>query len=89
MVGNAFKTEIGWWNLYTFSNKKRREKKIFSIKRMTLLDNGSLALCRTSAADARTKEKKEEQLVHFRCCKFTVEYKIMVLSQPLNLSSQQ
>ena len=43
---------------YTFSNRKRREKKIFSIKRMTLLDNGSLAPCWTSAADARTKEKK-------------------------------
>ena len=65
MVGNAFKTEIGWWNLYTFSNKKRREKKIFSIKRMTLLDNGSLALCRTSAADARTKEKKKNSWFTF------------------------
>ena len=58
MARNAFKTNMVWWNLYTFSNKKPREKKIFSIKSMTLLDNGSLAPCWTSAADARTEEKK-------------------------------
>ena len=63
MAGNVFKTKIGWWNLYTFSNKKRREKKIFFIKRMTLLDNGSLAPCWTKAADARTKEKENSSFI--------------------------
>ena len=61
MAGTAFKTKIVGWTLYTFSNKKRREKKIFSVKRITFLDNGSLAPCWTSAADARTKEKKNSR----------------------------
>ena len=54
MARNAFKTNMVWWNLYTFSNKKCRHKKLFSTKRMiqqlfsepsTLFDNGSLPPC--------------------------------------------
>ena len=54
MARNAFKTNMVWWNLYTFSNKKCRHKKLFSTKPMiqqlfsepsTLFDNGSLPPC--------------------------------------------
>ena len=30
MAANAFKTNMVWWNLYTFNNKKSRYKNIFS-----------------------------------------------------------
>ena len=51
MAGNAFKTNMVWWNLYTSATKNVAIKKHFSTKRMiqqlfsepsTLFDNGSL-----------------------------------------------
>ena len=58
-----------WWDLYTFSNIKRRHKNTFLQKKLmiqqqlfsepsTVFDNESLAPCWTKAADTRTKEKK-------------------------------
>ena len=32
IAGNAFKTNMVWWNLHTFKNKKSRHKKKFSTK---------------------------------------------------------
>ena len=34
MAGNAFKTNMVWWNLYTFNNNKRRIKNTFLHKEL-------------------------------------------------------
>ena len=36
MAGNAFKTNMVWWNLYTFNKKKRRLKKTFPHKKVCI-----------------------------------------------------